>query len=244
MVTMALTTILGTMGILFFVPATHLGYRTVLTNQNTGDARVTLDDWTSSLRVAGWLDPATKIDRFEEITPTKIVFYANLNNRTSSTSSAVGATTKIALMLRISDASTGRGQLIEVRFNSDNTTVKSVRQLGMLASATNGAPMFQPYSRGGSAIDMTQLGCLKGTTPTAGLCLQSAQPGAGMQDPAVGTSGLTVTAGTRKGNPAKNVDKTLQLIGSIGIAVTVVDQSSTAKTDYTSLASVSSGYPS
>lgn len=244
MVAMALTAILGTMAILFFVPTTHLGYKTVLTNQNTGDARLTLDEWTGMLRMAGWLDPNTKVDRFEEVTPTKIVFYANLGNRSSSSSSQVDSTTKIALVLRISDTVTGRGQLIEVRFASDNTTVKSVRQLGMLASKTNGAPVFQPYSRGGSAIDMTQTGCLSGSTPTAGLCLQTPQTGAGMQDPTVAASGLAVAAGSRTGNPALNVDRTLGLIGSVGIAVTLVDPSGTATTDYTSLASVSSGFPS
>ena len=60
MVSMTLTTILGTMAVLFFVGATHAGYRTVLTNQNTSDARLTLDSWTNMLRVAGWLDPNTK----------------------------------------------------------------------------------------------------------------------------------------------------------------------------------------
>lgn len=244
MVTLALTSILGTMAVLFFVPTTRIGYKTVLTNQNTGDARVTLDEWSGMLRMAGWLDPGTKVDRFEEITPTKIVFYANLGNRTSTTSSTVGATTKIALMLRISDSLNNRGQLIEVRFKGDNTSVQSVRQLGMLATRTNGAPVFQPYSHGGSPIDMTQTGCRLGTTPTAGLCLQAAQSGAGMQDPTVASNSLAVSAGTLVGNPAVNVDRTLALIGSVGISVSVLDPSGAAKSDYTSLASVSSGYPS
>jgi Tfp pilus assembly protein FimT len=245
MVTMGLTTILGTMAVLFFVVANRTGNRTILTNQNTGDARVTLDEWTSMLRVAGWLDPSTKVDRFEEITSTKIVFYANLKNRsTSSTYTATGPTTKIALVLRVSKASTGQGQLVEIRFASDNTTVASSRQLAVLAGPTSGAPIFQPYSRSGSAIDLTQLGCMSGTTAKAGLCLQSAPSGAGMQDPTTGSANLSVSAGPLKGNPAKNVDKVLQLVGSVGISFTVADSSGTAQTSYTSLASVSSGYPS
>jgi Tfp pilus assembly protein PilW len=247
MVTMGLTTILGTMAVMFFVVANRTGNGTILTNQNTGDARVTLDEWTSMLRVAGWLDTSTKVDRFEEVTATKIVFYANLNNRsTSSTFSAPGPTTKIALLLRVSKASTGQGQLVEVRFGSDNTTVASTRQLGVLAGPTNGAPIFQPYSRSGSPVDLTQLGCKSGTVVKAGLCLQSVQSGAGMQDPTIGSSGLTVTAGPLRGNPdpTKNVDKVLQSIGSVGIAFTVSDSSNTSQTSYTSLASVSSGYPS
>jgi hypothetical protein len=247
MVSMILTTILGTMAVLFFVGASHAGYKTVLTNQNSGDARLTLDSWTSMLRVAGWLDPSIQADRFEEITSTKIVFYANLNNRSTAVSgsfSAPAATTKVALMLRVSTPSTGVGQLIEVVFDADNTTVKSVRQLGFNAKASGGQPIFQPYSRIGSPLDLTQLGCLAGTTPTAGLCLQSGQPGSGMLDPTIGAGSLAVTSGAYRGNPALNVDKALNQIGSIAIAFTALDPSNTSSMDFSSLASVSSGFPS
>ena len=247
MVSMMLTTILGTMAVLFFVGASHAGYKTVLTNQNSGDARLTLDSWTSMLRVAGWLDPSLQTDRFEEITSTKIVFYANLNNRSTAVSgsfTAPAATTKVALLLRVSTPATGVGQLVEVIFQPDNTTVKSVRQLGFNAKATSGKPVFQPYSRIGSPIDLTQLGCLSGTTPTAGLCLQNAQPGSGRLDPSVATGSLAVTTGTYRGNPALNVDRALNQIGSIAIAFTALDPSNTSSMDFASLASVSSGFPS
>jgi Tfp pilus assembly protein PilW len=247
MVSMTLTTILGTMAVLFFVGATREGYRTVLTNQNSGDARVTLDSWTSMLRVAGWLDPNTEADRFEEITSTKIVFYANLNNRVASTSSpylAPSATTKVALMLRVSNASTGVGQLIEVTFKADNTTVASVRQLGFNAKATGSTPIFQPYSRTGGPIDVSQHGCVSGASAVSGLCLQSGQSGSGMLDPTVSATGLSVSSGPLRGNTALKVDKTLNQVGSIGIAFTVLDSSNTSSMNYTSLASVSSGYPS
>lgn len=247
MVSMTLTTILGTMAVLFFVGATHEGYRTVLTNENTSDSRITLDSWTNMLRVAGWLDPNTQADRFEEITSTKIVFYANLNNRVTSTSAPYSAptpTTKVALMLRISNASTGIGQLIEVTFKADNTTVNTVRQLGFSAKATGSTPIFQPYSRAGSPLDLTTKGCVSGATPTAGLCLQSGQSGAGMVDPQVAASGLSVSSGLLRGNSALNVDKPLNQVGSIGISFTALDSSNTSSMDFTSLASVSSGYPS
>jgi Tfp pilus assembly protein FimT len=247
MVSMILTTILGTMTVFFFVGASHAGYKTVLTNQNSGDARLTLDSWTSMLRVAGWLDPSLKADRFEEITSTKIVFYANLDNRSTAISgsfTAPAATTKVALMLRVSSPGTGVGQLVEVVFKADNTTVKSVRQLGFNAKATGGLPVFQPYSRSGSAVDLTQLGCLSGTTPTAGLCLQSGQAGAGMLDPSIGAGSLAVSSGNYRGNPALKVDKVLNQIGGIAIAFTALDPSNTSSMAFTSLASVSSGYPS
>jgi Tfp pilus assembly protein FimT len=247
MVSMILTTVLGTMAVFFFVGASRAGYKTVLTNQNSGDARLTLDSWTSMLRVAGWLDPSTQADRFEEITSTKIVFYANLNNRTTTVSgsfAAPSATTKVALMLRVNTPSTGVGQLIEVVFKPDNTTVQSVRQLGFNAKATGSLPIFQPYSRSGSPVDLNQLGCLSGTTPTAGLCLQSGQTGSGMLDPSIGTGSLAVSSGSYRGNPALKVDKVLNQVGSIAIAFTALDSSNTSSMAFTSLASVSSGYPS
>jgi hypothetical protein len=247
MVSMTLTTILGTMAVLFFVGATREGYRTVLTNQNSGDARVTLDSWTGMLRVAGWLDPNTETDRFEEITATKIVFYANLNNRATATTGPYNApspTTKVALMLRISNATTGIGQLIEVIFKADNTTVKSVRQLGFSAKATGSTPIFQPYSRAGSPLDLSLNGCVSGGTPTAGLCLQTGQSGAGMLDPTVAASGLSVSSGSLRGNPSLKVDKSLNQVGSIGVSFTALDSSNTSSMNFTSLASVSSGYPS
>ncbi|HEX8080895.1 MAG TPA: prepilin-type N-terminal cleavage/methylation domain-containing protein [Jatrophihabitans sp.] len=247
MVSMILTTILGTMAVLFFVGSSSAGYKSVLTNQNSGDARLTLDSWTSMLRVAGWLDPSIKADRFEEVTSTKIVFYANLGNRATNVSgsfTAPAATTKIALMLRVSNTSTGVGQLIEVVFEPDNTTVRSVRQLGFNAKATAGLPVFQPYSRIGSALDLTQLGCLNGTTPTPGLCLQSGQPGSGMPDPSIGAGSLAVSSGNLRGNPAHNVDTALNQIGSVAIAFTALDPSNTSSMAFTSLASVSSGFPS
>jgi hypothetical protein len=246
MVSMILTTILGTMAVLFFVGASHAGYKTVLTNQNTGDARLTLDDWTSMLRVAGWLDPSTEADRFEEITPTKIVFYANLSNRPTPIGAfpAPAATTKVALMLRVGTTGTGIGQLVEVTFKPDNTTAKSVRVLGFNAQATAGLPVFQPYSRAGSVLDLTQLGCLSGTTPTAGLCLQSGPAGAGMLDPTVASGSLAVSSGTLRGNPAVKVDKVLNQVGSVGIAFTALDPSKTSSMAFSSLASVSSGFPS
>ena len=247
MVSMILTTILGTMAVLFFGPASRAGYRTVLTNQNSGDARLTLDSWTSMLRVAGWLDPSTRAARFEEITSTKIVFYANLNNRSTAVSGSFTSpapTTKVVLMLRVSTPATGVGQLVEVLFQPDNTTVKSVRQLGFNAKATGSLPIFQPYSRSGSPVDLSQLGCLSGATPRAGLCLQSGQPGAGMLDPTIGTGSLAVSSGSYRGNPALNVDKALNQVGSIGIAFTAVDASNTSSMPFTSRASGISGNPS
>ncbi|MDT4947220.1 MAG: hypothetical protein QOH14_3953 [Pseudonocardiales bacterium] len=246
LVAMGITTIIGTVAVFFFVGASRTGYKTILTNQNTGDARVTLDSWTSMLRVAGWLDAGAQTDRFEEITPTKIVFYANLDNRTTA-DQTVGAVTKVALLLRTTNAGTGQGNLIEIRFKSDDTTVQSVRQLAFNVQPTGGAgqAVFQPRNHAGGVVDtINTKGCLSGSTPKAGLCLQSPPAGAGMLDPKVSATSLAVSSGSLRGNPAVSVDTTLADIGSITVAFTVRDPSATASMDYSGTASVNSGFPS
>jgi Tfp pilus assembly protein PilW len=245
LVAMGLSLVLGTMATTFFVSALHATNRALLTNQDTADARVTLDDWTAKLRAAGWLDPNTQTDRFEEITPTKIVFYANLTNRATA-DSTLSKPTKVALLVQPSDTPTGEGELVEILFKtSDNTTPESVRQLAFHAGPTGGVgqPVFQPYNKAGGLVSLPSDGCLNGSTPVSGLCLQSAQPGAGMQDPSPSIS-LTVSPGPLRGNPGNNVDPTMALIGSIKVAFTVSDPSHTTSMDFSSLVAVTSGYPS
>jgi hypothetical protein len=251
-VAMGIATILATVAMFFFVGAERTGYTSVLTNQNTADARLTLGGWTSMLRVAGWLDTSTKTDRFEEITPTKIVFYANLDNANHA-SQVTDAPTKVALLLRTTNAATGDGQLVEIVFKPDNTTPKSVRQLAFNAAPTGGPghAVFQPFNQVGGTIDVTSTqGCVDSITnrPVVGLCLQSPPAGAGMIDPTVASSSLAVSAGPLRGNPTVNVDGVLdgELHGVSGVTVafTVSDPSHTASMDFAAGASVNSGAPS
>lgn len=248
MVAMTVTAVLGAVTIIFFVTVERTSYKAMLTSQATGDARNALDSWTSMLRVAGWLDPTAKTDRFEEITPTKIVFYANLNNRTTA-DQTLAAPTKVALMLRVKDPTTGEGQLIQVIFGPDNTTVQSVRQLALDVMPTGSAtvPIFQPLNEVGGAVDVANTnGCESGNTPVAGLCLQNVPSNAGMRDPQVAASSLNVTGGPLRNNPDSgvDVDSILSSIGGITIAFTATDSMRVASTDFTSTAAVNSGFQS
>jgi prepilin-type N-terminal cleavage/methylation domain-containing protein len=243
-VAMTITTIVSTMCLVFFLTTENTGYKSVLTNQDVADARTALSNWTSYLRVAGWLDPSTKTDRFEEITPTKIVFYANLNNL-STADQTTGRPTKVALLLRVTNSTLREGQLVQIIFASDNTTPASVRQLAFDITPTGGAtePIFQPYSETGGAIDPTHtLGCMANGTARAGLCLQTPPSGAGMLDPTVATKSLAVSSGSLRGNPNVNVDATLQTIGGINVVFTATDPSHTVQADFSGSASVNSGF--
>ena len=240
MVAMTLTAIVGTMSTSFFVGASHAGNSTIATNQSTADARLTLDNWTGMLRVAGWLDPTGKADRFEEVTPTKIVFYANLANRNTASSVAT-APTKVALLLDVTDVATGRGHLVQVVFGSDNTTPVAVRQLALDARARPGSWVFTPYNQTGVAVDTSQPLCLNGSTPAPGLCAK-APTGAGLLDPQLAAGTHQVLAGPLTGDGS--ADSMLANIGRIDIGFTVQDPSGQTTQDYASSASVSSGFPS
>lgn len=244
-VAMTVTTIVGAVAINFFITSTQDGTKATLTNQATADARVTLDSWTSLLRVAGWLDRSAQTDRFEEITPTKIVFYANLNNLASS-DQTTGAATKVALMLRVTNSSTGAGQLVQVVFGSDNTTPKSVRIVALDVTPSGGAgePIFQPYTEAGGPIDPSDTYGCYAHGAQLGLCLQSPPAGAGMLDPQLGTTSLTVSSGPLRGNPSLDVDSTLQSIAGVNIVFTATDSTNVAPVQFSGSASVNSGFPS
>jgi Tfp pilus assembly protein PilW len=244
-VAMGIAVIVGVMSTNFLMSALHTGDKTVKTNQDTGDARVTLDSWTSMLRVADFLDTADQKDRFEQITATKIVFYANLNNRTTANSS-VGPVTKVALMFQETNATTHDGQLIEVVYPAGNNSSSTprVRRVAQNVTKTNGGPIFQPLNKGGGTIDLTQLGCKSGSTSVAGLCANtSVVTGYGTLDPTVALSSSSVTQGPLFGN-SSTVETTLGGVAGIRISFTVRDSTHSEAMDYTSTATVSSGFPS
>jgi hypothetical protein len=217
-----------TFGTLFFVSTSRSSDHTAQVDQALGSARTVLGRWNAFVRVAGWLDPATTTDRFEEITPTKLVFYAGLGNR-SSGDLQLTAVTKVALMLdRPAGSATGR--LVEVVFGPDNRTPRSVRRLPFQAGPSGTSPVFQPYNviGGDVGVDNTQ-GCLQNGVPAVGLCLQAPPSGAGLLDPQLtGSSGnLTVTSGPLVGNPGLKVDQILNSVAGIRIAFTAYSSAGT-----------------
>lgn len=248
-VAMALLSILMTIGGVFFVSVIQTTNKTTLTNEQTADARITLDSWTAKLRVAAYLD-STHIDRIEELTPTKIVFYANLGNRNTDTF-AVGEVSKVVLMLQQADPTSGDGQLIEIVFRDNSSTPTSVRRIALNARPTGGrgAAIFTAFKYDGAELDPVSYpdGCKSGDTVTAGLCLQTLPDGSGMVDPTVGPSSNDVTPGTLTGNPgdtADDVDGTLNSIVAVKIGFTVSDATDTVSQNYQSEVALNSGYAS
>ena len=246
LVAIGLTMVIGLMATMFFITASHATDKSVLTIQDTSSARVVLDSWSDMVRVAGWLDVNTKNDRFEQITPNKIVFYANLGNRNDPATGAVIAgqsvdpVTKVALMLKPKDGSTD-GQLIEVLFDSDNTTVKSIRRLAFDARPdTADGWIFSPIDRSGGPVDTSQSLCKSSTGGSVvGLCAKL-PTGSGMRDPVVSDSGNSVNAGPLSGDGSAN--SILGNVGRIDISFVVRDPSGVQSSAFESSAAVNSGY--
>lgn len=244
-VSMTLTSILMAIGGTFVITSMHSTNATTLTNEQTADARLTLDSWTAKLRVAAFLDSA-QTDRIEVLTPSKIVFYANLGNRTGS-DFTVGAVSKVVLMLKQTNSTSGDGQLIEIVFKGNTTTPTSVRRIALNARPIAGrkTAVFTAYNYIGSELNpASYTGCKSGATVKTGLCLQTLPAGAGTVDPTVGLTSNAVTAGTMTGNPGNNVDGVLQSIVAIKIGFTVSDTNDTVSQNYQSMVALNSGYAS
>lgn len=250
-VTMALSLVVGTMVTMFFVTVNHLGYKTASDNGDTGDARLTLDSWTSKLRVAGWLDSSLKVDRFEQITPTKIVFWSNLNNRDINSGTLdVGPSTKVALWIEETYPSTHEGSLIEAIWLNGPDAAPRVRQLTIRAKAANATGwVFQPFTSGGTSPDLTAKYCQDSSTGAAvvGLCYQlpatpTPSQSQGPTDPVFQAGTHNVVSGPLVGTGVAN--SILDGIGRIDIAVTISDPSGQYSTGFTSSAAINSGFKS
>ena len=250
-VAMTLTSLLMAMGGTFLITSMHTTNKTTLTNEQTADARLTLDSWTAKLRVAAFLDSA-QTDRIEELTPSKIVFYANLDNRDTS-DFTVGPVSKVVLMLKQTNAATGDGQLIEIVFQGNTTTPTSVRRIALNARPIGGkgTAIFTAYSYLGTEINPASYNdCKSGAGVAVGLCLPTLPAGAGMVDPTIGLTSNTVTAGPLTGIPTNpngsnttdHPDTILQGLVAIKIGFTVSDTNDTVSQNYQSMAALNSGY--
>jgi len=252
-VTMAIGTVIGAMATQFFVTAYHSGYGSVNTNQNTADARITLDSWTSNLRVADWFDPATLrssnvADRFELITPTKIVFYASLGNRPAGVVGDPASVTKVALLLNPNPSDPTTGQLVQILFRADNVTPLSVRQLAFKAgqstdpNTSQSKWLFTPYDKSGSALSTSATKCVNSSGGAViGYCY-SPPSGTGTYDPRLTPGTHNVVTGTLHGDGSANA--TLANVGRIDIAIRLMDSNKTHLNDFTSSVAVNSVFPS
>ncbi len=108
-VAMSLSTILGTVALLFFTAANDSAASSLDRSISSAQARVALQSWTAYLRVSDGPAAGNPSHRFEWITPTSTLFYADLGNRTGT--AAAGAPRMVWLRY---DAA--KSQLVEEQF--------------------------------------------------------------------------------------------------------------------------------
>lgn len=169
LVTMGLMTVVGTIATMFFVSASHSSVATLERGYNVSQARITLDAWTSRLRVADSINEAgSNRGRFVKITPTEIVFYANVNNRDDN---GRGRTTRVDLALV-------SGELVEHDFDSSTGALISTRNFAVNAAPSSASWVFTPYA-GASQLPLTENDCLSGASRVAGFCGAFATDGSG-----------------------------------------------------------------
>lgn len=220
-VAMVLTTIVAAMSLAFFVNSLGASTTTTNTTTDTSLARNTLDSWTALIRLADSPQVSgTSADRFEQIGPSDLVFYANINNRT-----ALGARTA---PVKIWLSYTG-SQLIERRYLADNpnadptistptystypntpvsTTIKVGCASGTTTCATPGAVSAASFT-----AYYTKTGCLSGNLSAGNLCTVDPAATPSLQDAvAVGIS-ISITA------PGGNTTQTFTSLAAINAAV-------------------------
>ena len=146
LVGMTLSVIIGAMTLSLFVNASDATRATTDKSIDVAQARNVLQSWTSYLAVADGPSYGTTSHRFEWITDSDALFYADLGNRASTDS--VGAPTVVWLRL------TGR-RLIEEQFAYGTTSPKVCR---ILADTVSAAPLFTAYDTTFAAMTSGMLG--------------------------------------------------------------------------------------
>lgn len=101
---MVLAMIVGALTLSFFISMNRASNDTVDSNVTTASARNVVEAWTRLLSLAD--SPKTagdSVGRLEQITPTSVVFYANMNNNRSTATGLRTAPTKVSLSLENGD---------------------------------------------------------------------------------------------------------------------------------------------
>jgi hypothetical protein len=169
-VAMTLMSIIGAMTLLFFTSMSTATTKTVDGNISTASARNALEDWTRLLSLADSPQTAgSGAGRFEQITATTAIFYANTNNNRATNAAPRTAPTKVFLALE-------NGQLVERDYApipnvvpaSYPATPTTTRYLATHVLLTPASPrLFTPYIAGSPPQLSVPNDCAGGTD---GLC--------------------------------------------------------------------------
>lgn len=198
-VAMTLSVILGAMTLKLFVYVNDSTSNTTDRTVSSSSARNVIQAWTSYLRVADGPTAGSSLYRFEWITPSDIMFHADLFNRATSGAGVASTAGSTMVWLRLAT----NGALIEEQFPStaamnDNPTVCRI-----LVTKASAPTLFAPLDRGSNPMTGQTLG----SAPSAGSGCQKLP--------------VTVPSHTSKPDPAAVAN--LQNVSAIFIDFTVSD---------------------
>ena len=225
LVSMLLMTILGTLTLMLFLSVDTSTAATTDRTINTASARAALEGWTADLQVADGTTAGSKTNRFEWLTATDILFYADINNRSMTDLGTTGG--PVMLWLRL-DAS---NQLVEEQFPSTAAqgtapTVCRILSSGVSEAVTTDGtttPVFTPLDTDGNVVT--------GVDSTG-----NAANGMGIAPaPSSGCQNLPVTVPSQ-GSPDEAVQSNLSNVRSVTIDFQVRDTRGGHPIEFTSQA--------
>jgi hypothetical protein len=165
---------------------------------DSGKARNVLQSWTSYLQVADGPTAGSAVNRFEWFSPSSIMFYAGLFNRSQGSLTTTSAPTLI--WLRLSSA----GQLVEEQFTPIPASFPaSPTTCRILSSGVSGTKVFTPFNHAGNDISAVNLG----TSQSVG----------------AGCVSIPSSLPSRAQHPDQTAAGNLQSIYTVGINFTITD---------------------
>jgi Tfp pilus assembly protein PilV len=158
-VAMGLSTILGTATLLFFVSANNSAASSLDRTIAGAQARSAVQAWTSYLRVSDGPAAGNPSHRFEWITATSTLFYADLNNR----SGAAAATAPRMVWLRYDAANS---DLVEEQFTKGSSAYNTTPSVCRIVATNVTALSITGYTTSagdsdfGASLAPTGSGCV------------------------------------------------------------------------------------
>lgn len=165
-VAMGMSTILGAAALLFFTAANNSAASSLDRSISSAQARGALQAWTAYLRVSDGPTAGVPGHRFEWITTTSTVFYADLGNR----SGATAATAPRMVWLRYDAA---KSQLVEEQFVKGASSYATTPTVCRIVATDVTALTFTGYTTSsgdtdfGSSLAPSGSGCLSLTGSVA-----------------------------------------------------------------------------
>jgi Tfp pilus assembly protein PilW len=225
LVAMALATIIGAMTMVTFVNVSDSTAATTDRVIGSSQARNTLQSWTGYLRVADGTTAGSTTNRFEWLTGTDVLFYADLKNRTASADTVTAPT---MIWLRLDSAS----RLVEEQFSSTAaagahwTTCRALADSATAPETDLRSGLFTASDTTGATLTPTTIGAGVdlGAAPTASAGCQPLP----VTVPSAPIGGVV--------DPVAVVN--LQSVGSVEIAFTMTDTKGKHPLEFDSVATV------